>query len=105
MLFKKKLTVNEIINKVRTTSDALLIDCRPKEEYARGHIAGAINIPTGKISEERISRRLPDKGKQLYIVGSYSDRPSEAVSKFKKLGYKKAADGGYMEEHHGLLTR
>lgn len=43
-IFMKKLTVNEAKNKVTTSDNAVLIDCRPKEDYAHGHVAGAINF-------------------------------------------------------------
>ena len=71
-IFMKKLTVNEAKNKVTTSDNAVLIDCRPKEDYAHGHVAGAINFP---------------------------------IEKFKKLGYKNLHFSGFMEEHHGMLTR
>ena len=47
-IFMKKLTVNEAKNKVTTSDNAVLIDCRPKEDYAHGHVAGAINFPIRK---------------------------------------------------------
>lgn len=47
-IFMKKLTVNEARNKVTTSDNAVLIDCRPKEDYAHGHVAGAINFPIEK---------------------------------------------------------
>ncbi|MBD5514404.1 MAG: rhodanese-like domain-containing protein [Lachnospiraceae bacterium] len=104
-LFTRKITVNKAINKCRTLENAYLIDCREKVEYKNGHISGAINCPIDKITEENILRRFPDKTSQFYIVGSYTQRPGEAVKKFKKLGYKNALLGGYMEEHHGMLTK
>ena len=70
-IFMKKLTVNEAKNKVTTSDNAVLIDCRPKEDYAHGHVAGAINFPIEKITEERVCRRLPDNTTGLYIIGSY----------------------------------
>ncbi len=54
-IFMKKLTVNEAKNKVTTSDNAVLIDCRPKEDYAHGHVAGAINFPIEKITEEHIA--------------------------------------------------
>ena len=57
------------------------------------------------MTEERTLRRFQDKAAQLYIVGSYTQKPEAAVKKFKKMGYKNAEAGGVMEEHHGLLTK
>ena len=56
-IFMKKLTVNEAKNKVTTSDNAVLIDCRPKEDYAHGHVAGAINFPIEKITE-RLKPRM-----------------------------------------------
>ena len=44
-IFMKKLTVNEAKNKVTTSDNAVLIDCRPKEDYAHGHVAGRTCLP------------------------------------------------------------
>ena len=104
-IFMKKLTVNQARNAANTSPNALLIDCRPKEDYAHGHVGNAINFPIDKITEERICHRIPDKETALYIIGGYYHKPTEAMKKFKKLGYKNLTFGGYMEEHHGMLTR
>lgn len=104
-LFTRKITVNKVINQFRTSENAYLIDCREKAEYKNGHIAGSINYPIDKITDENILRRFPDKTSQFWIVGSYKQRPGAAVKKLKKLGYKNARFGGYMEEHHGMLTK
>ena len=73
-IFKKKLTVNEAINKAHTSENAMLIDCRTKDEFNHGHVAGAVNIPLDKITEDRILRRFPDKETSLYIIVIISDR-------------------------------
>ena len=104
-IFSKKLTVNQAINAAHTTSNAMLIDCRAKEEYTHGHVARTTNIPLDKMTEDRITRRIPDKEKSLYIIGSYASKSEVAVKKLKKMGYKNAIFGGYMEEHHGILTK
>lgn len=95
--------MNEAINKAHTSENAMLIDCRTKDEFNHGHVAGAVNIPLDKITEDRILRRFPDKETSLYIIGSYNFRPEKAVKAFKKLGYKNAIFGGNMEEHYGML--
>ncbi len=104
-LFKRKMTVNTAINIFRSSENTYLIDCREKAEYRSGHISGSINCPIDKITEENILRRFPDKTSQIFIVGSYTQKPGVAVKKFKNLGYKNAQLGGYMEEHHGMMTR
>lgn len=44
----------------------VLVDARPAEEYAAGHIPGAISVPADRVKEE--AARLPrDKGAPLLI--------------------------------------
>ena len=40
-IFKKRLTVNEAINAAHTSENAIIIDCRAKEDYqlSRIHIS------------------------------------------------------------------
>ena len=54
----------------------MLIDCRTKDEFNHGHVAGAVNIPLDKITEDRILRRFPDIKKLLSISSAViiSDR-------------------------------
>ena len=75
-LFKKKLTVNEAVNKARTTENAYLIDCRTKPEYKSGHVSGAISWPADTMTEERTLRRFQDKSAELYIVSGLKQQQS-----------------------------
>ena len=75
----KVLTVNDAINESRTDKNAVLIDIRSKEEYKRGYISGAINVPMTQL--EWIEKRVPDKSKKIYIVGSYDYEPKKAAKK------------------------
>ena len=88
----KVLTVNDAINESRTDKNAVLID-----------ISGSINIPMTQL--ELIEKRVPDKEKKIYIVGSYDNEPKKAAKKLKKMGYENAIPGGRMEEHEGPLKK
>ncbi len=58
-IFKKKLTVNEAINKAHTSENAMLIDCRTKDEFNHGHVAGAVNIPLNKNHGRPNLKKIP----------------------------------------------
>lgn len=88
----KVLTVNDAINESRTDKNAVLIDIRAKDVYKRGYISGSINIPMTQL--ELIEKRVPDKEKKIYIVGSYDNEPKKAAKKLKKMGYENAIPGG-----------
>jgi rhodanese-related sulfurtransferase/predicted transcriptional regulator len=64
-----------------------VLDVRPAEEYAAGHIPGAINVPVGKL--ESLLSRLP-KRKEIvaYCRGPYCLMSFEAVEKLRKHGLR-----------------
>lgn len=99
----KTLTVNDGINLVRTTKDAVLLDVRPREEYKRGHVAGSINIPMDKL--EQVKNRVRSLDTAIYVVGTAEHKPGAAARKIKKMGYTNVRASGFMEDHHGLLKK
>ena len=64
-----------------------VIDVRPKDEFALGHIAGASNVPLTDLK-----RHLSKLNRKLEIVaycrGPYCVLSFEAVSHLRKLGFK-----------------
>ncbi len=103
--FQKKLTVNEGINAAHTSDNAVLIDCRSKEEFRQGHVPGAVSVPSKTLQMDNFKRRFPDTETYFYVIGSYDIRPQTLIKELKKNGYKHAVFSGYMEEHHGLLRK
>lgn len=64
-----------------------VLDVRPAEEFALGHVPGAINIPTGEL-KRRLSE-LP-RGKEIvaYCRGPYCVFAFEAIAALRAAGYK-----------------
>ena len=64
-----------------------VLDVRPAEEYAAGHIPGAINVPVGKL--ESLLSRLPKRKEVVaYCRGPYCLMSFEAVEKLRKHGLR-----------------
>jgi rhodanese-related sulfurtransferase len=64
-----------------------VLDVRPAEEYAAGHLPGAINIPIDQL-ESRLAK-LPRKREFVaYCRGPYCLMSFEAVEKLRKKGLK-----------------
>jgi rhodanese-related sulfurtransferase/biotin operon repressor len=64
-----------------------VLDVRPAEEYAAGHIPGAINVPVEKL-EGFISRLPKRKEVVAYCRGPYCLMSFEAVEKLRKRGFR-----------------
>jgi rhodanese-related sulfurtransferase len=67
--------------------DVTLIDVRPADEFAAGHIPGALSVPVAELA--RRTRELP-KRKEIvaYCRGPYCVYAVEAVELLRKRGYR-----------------
>lgn len=67
--------------------DVILLDVRPPDEYAYGHLPYAVSVPISNLSKEL--KRLPkDKEIVAYCRGPYCFFATEAVELLRKKGYK-----------------
>jgi rhodanese-related sulfurtransferase/DNA-binding transcriptional ArsR family regulator len=71
-----------------------LIDVRPADEFAAGHIPGAINIPLGELPR-RLDELSADRAVIAYCRGPYCVLSFEAVAALRAKGYdaRRLADG------------
>ena len=90
------VTQDELLGRLRAGLVTLL-DVRPSDEFAAGHIAGAINVPLAELT--RRLRRLPkDREVVAYCRGPYCVLAFEAVAALRKRGYKaRRLKDGYPE--------
>lgn len=77
--------------------NAVLLDVRSAEEFAAGHLAGAVLLPHDEIGA-RISAVVPDKSTPVYIYCRSGRRSAIARDEMKALGYAAPVDLGGMEE-------
>ncbi|KPJ95412.1 MAG: ArsR family transcriptional regulator [Gammaproteobacteria bacterium SG8_11] len=64
-----------------------VIDVRPPEEYAAGHVAGAVNIPLDKL-ESHLKDLQTDQEIVAYCRGPHCVLAFDAVEKLRKKGIK-----------------
>ncbi len=75
----------DLIERVRSGT-VTIIDVRPAEEYAAGHISGAISAPLADLKEHRVD--LPrDKKIVAYCRGPYCVLAIEAVELLRSRGF------------------
>lgn len=67
-------------------NEVALIDVRPAEEYAQGHIPGAVSVPLSEL--DRYMRKLPKKTEVVaYCRGPYCVLAPEAVERLRARGF------------------
>ena len=82
------LTKEELAKRLRRNKDELLVlDVRPEQEYAAGHVPGAMSIPVAEL--KRRLKELP-KNKEIvaYCRGSFCAFAPEAVRYLDKKGFR-----------------
>jgi rhodanese-related sulfurtransferase/DNA-binding transcriptional ArsR family regulator len=76
----------ELLQRLRR-NEVALIDVRPAEEYAQGHIPGAVSVPLGEL--DRHMRRLRKRTEVVaYCRGPYCVLAPEAVERLRARGFE-----------------
>lgn len=71
---------------------AMIIDVRSEDEFAAGHVAGAVNIPLDKLGTE--SKKITDKKKLIITCCLSGGRSSMAKVLLEKEGFGRVHNGG-----------
>ena len=72
---------------------AVILDVRQPDEYATGHIRGAILLPVGEI-EAQSATVLPDKNTKILVYCRSGNRSAVAAAALQTLGYTDVSDFG-----------
>ena len=72
----------------------VVIDVRTPEEFASGHVDGAINIPYDTISAKLPALSKIDKNENILLYCRSGRRSAIAKQSLAELGYRKLQDGG-----------
>jgi rhodanese-related sulfurtransferase len=92
----KEADYRDIKKRLDAGEKMLLVDTREDNEWARGHIPGAIHLGKG-IIERDIEKTIPDKHAPLVLYCGGGFRSALAADNLQKMGYKNviSMDGGW----------
>ncbi len=77
----------ELLHDGDAANDPMIIDVRKPEDFALGHIPGAVNIPVAKLFTAETLATLP-KDKQIVLNCYTGQTSSQAVSTLNEMGFK-----------------
>ncbi|OHD73190.1 MAG: ArsR family transcriptional regulator [Spirochaetes bacterium RBG_16_67_19] len=77
---------SELLKRARK-GEAVVVDVRPREEFAAGHITGALSIPLSML-EKRLSEIPAERVVVAYCRGPYCVLAAEAVKLLRRRGYR-----------------
>jgi len=76
----------ELLDRLRS-GVVTLLDVRPEDEFAHGHLAGALNVPLAQL-ELRLAELPPEREVVAYCRGPWCVLSFEAVALLRRRGYQ-----------------
>ena len=82
----------------------MILDVRRADEFADGHIPGAINVANEDIQDVEPAE-LPDKNQTIYVYCRSGNRSKQAASKLAAMGYTNIIEFGGIMDWTGEIER
>ena len=98
-----QISQDEAMKMMKEQSDYLIVDVRRPDEFAEGHIAGAVNVPNETIEDEAPDA-LPDKEQTLLVYCRSGNRSKEASQKLADMGYTNVYEFGGINTWKGEIV-
>ena len=100
----RQISMEEAVAMMAEETDYIILDVRRADEFAVGHIPGAINVANESIGTEEITE-LPDKNQLIMVYCRSGRRSKEAAEKLVKLGYTNIVEfGGILDWKGEIVT-
>src|SRR6202049_5218546 len=92
----KECDFREVKRRMDTGEKLILVDVREDNEWARGHLPGAVHLGKGVI-ERDIEQQVPDTGAKLVLYCGGGFRSALVADNLQKMGYTnvESMDGGW----------
>ncbi len=100
----RSISMSDAMEMMQTESGYLILDVRRADEYAEGHIPGAVNVANESIGEGEIAE-LPDKDQLILVYCRSGRRSKQAAEKLVKLGYTSIVEFGGILDWTGALEK
>ena len=100
----RQISMDEAVTMMAKETGYIILDVRRADEYAAGHIPGAINVANESIGTDEIPE-LPDKNQLIMVYCRSGRRSKEAAEKLVKLGYTNIVEfGGILDWKGEIVT-
>ena len=100
----RQISMDEAVKMMKNEKNYIILDVRRPDEYAEGHIPGAINVPNEEIGATEIAE-LPDKSQLILVYCRSGRRSKEASEKLVKLGYTNIVEFGGIQDYEGEIEK
>ena len=100
----RQISMDEAVKMMRDEKNYIILDVRRPDEFAEGHIPGAINVPNEEIGTTDIAE-LPNKSQLILVYCRSGRRSKEASERLVKLGYTNIVEFGGILDWKGEVEK
>ena len=100
----RQISMDEAVKMMKDEKNYIILDVRRPDEFAEGHIPGAINVPNEEIGTAEIGE-LPDKSQLILVYCRSGRRSKEASEKLVGLGYTNVVEFGGILDWNGEIEK
>ena len=100
----RQISMEEAVTIMAQESDYIILDVRRADEFASGHIPGAIHVANESIGTAEIPE-LPDKDQLILVYCRSGNRSKQASQKLADLGYTNIVEFGGILDWPGEIEK
>ena len=101
----KSVSMDEGLKMMAESSDYILLDVRRSDEFASGHIPGAVLFTNELMTKEDAEKLLPNKNQRIYVYCRSGRRSKDASQKLVDYGYSNVIEIGGILDYKGDIER
>ena len=99
----RRVSMQEAVDMMADEDGYIILDVRTAQEFASGHIPGAMLLPNEDIGTEEIAQ-LPDKSQLILVYCRSGNRSKQAADKLVRLGYTNIVEFGGINSWPGEIV-
>ena len=101
----KSVSMDEGLKMMAESSDYILLDVRRSDEFASGHIPGAVLFTNELMTKADAEKLLPNKNQRIFLYCRSGRRSKEASQKLVDYGYSNVIEIGGILDYEGEIER
>ena len=101
----KSVSMAEGLKMMADSSDFILLDVRRPDEFAAGHIPGAVLFTNELMTKDDAEKLLQNKEQRIYVYCRSGRRSKEASQKLVDYGYSNVIEIGGILDYSGVIEK
>lgn len=101
----KSVSIDEGLKLMADGKDFVLLDVRTPEEFADGHIPGAVQLTNETFTKQDAENLLTDKAQTIYVYCRSGRRSKQSSQKLVDFGYTAVIEIGGILDYSGPLEK